>query len=73
MVDHMEPPAPAGQGGGVMERATFEAQAFFGDVILRVTENEHEPPLHFCLPYAQAKALVKSLTKAARALEKPKA
>ena len=56
-----------------MQEAIFDVQPFFGDVILRVTENAHEPPLHYCLTYEQAKSLAKSLTKAARALEKPKA
>ena len=75
MADHMEPPAPAGQGGSVMEKAIFAAAPLFGEVVVRLTHQKEitEIPENFYLSPEQAKALSKALAKAARAAEKTEA
>ncbi len=45
MVDHMEPPAPAGQGGRVMAEAFFHATALFCDVVMRGTRRATHFPV----------------------------
>jgi hypothetical protein len=56
-----------------MERGVFEAAPLFEDVIVRMQPFENGIPSAFTISPAQARALAKSLTKAARAAEKTQA
>jgi hypothetical protein len=73
----MEPPAPAGQGGGVMSNDPIgnllraKVAEFFGEVALQV-QIEGEPKTFFFQP-EQAKALAKALGREARKAEKRQA
>jgi hypothetical protein len=56
-----------------MEKGVFAAAPLFEDVILRMVPHESGIPSAFVISPAQARALAKSLTKAARAVEKRQA
>ena len=66
MADHMEPPAPAGKGGGLMVQ--IQAASVFDEVCLRVISETGT--VFYDLSPLVAKLLARQLLKAARVSEK---